>query len=304
MEAKELHCSQWLVARWASGNYLAATSSLIQNLTGVAGAADSAGPGRRQGLASDSDGAATAADCQVCRWKWARPAHTTGMVVIITHLVACITFTKPSPQIISHAVLAKPGAPGQTVQARVLPVSGVAARQGQQTIQVLFALLLISPFSSLSIHHHLHPTSYGIAKRNCSSPLLSYPGSSSSTRHSTRKLAQRLPRPAWPTSGERPCQRPSRRQPRQDPGPHGENLWKAHHIDYKSTIRVHHNSRSSHKCPLHLLPTAKTSQWPSERPSLALPPCKALASSGVSTTRRLLRAQQRQQQGSKWSTFN
>ena len=144
-----MHCSQWLVARWASGNYLAATSSLIQNLTGVAGAADSAGPGRRQGLASDSDGAATAADCQVCRWKWARPAHTTGMVVIITHLVACISFTKPSPQIISHAVLAKPGAPGQTVQARVLPVSGVAARQGQQTIQVLFALLLISPFSSV-----------------------------------------------------------------------------------------------------------------------------------------------------------
>ena len=159
-------------------------------------------------------------------------------------------------------------------------------------------------FRQLSLHHHLHPTNYGIAKRNSSSPLLSYPGSSSSTRHSTRKLAQRLPRPAWTASGERPCQRPSRRQPRQDPGPHGENLWKAHHIDYKSTIRVHHNSRSSHKCPLHLLLTAKTSQWPSERPSLALPPCKALASSGVSTTRRLLRAQQRQQQGSKWSTFN
>ena len=45
-----------------------------------------------------------------------------------------------SPQIISHAVLAKPGAPGQTVQARVLPVSGVAARQGQQTIQVLLQI--------------------------------------------------------------------------------------------------------------------------------------------------------------------
>ena len=161
-----------------------------------------------------------------------------------------------------------------------------------------------SPHISVFVSYHLHPTNYGIAKRNCPSPLLSYPGSSSSTRHSTRKLAKRLPRPAWTASGERPCQRPSRRQPRQDPGPHGENLWKAHHIDYKSTIRVHHNSRSSHKCPLHLLPTAKTSQWPSERPSLALPPCKALASSGVSTTRRLLRAQQRQQQGSKWSTFN
>lgn len=43
----------------------------------------------------------------------------------------------PPPQIISHAVLAKPGSAGGTVQARVLPVSGVAgARQGQQTIQV------------------------------------------------------------------------------------------------------------------------------------------------------------------------
>jgi len=46
---------------------------------------------------------------------------------------------QPTQQIISHAVLAKPGAPGQTVQARVLPVSGVAARQGQQTIQVVAA---------------------------------------------------------------------------------------------------------------------------------------------------------------------
>ena len=42
-------------------------------------------------------------------------------------------------------MLAKPGAPGQTVQARVLPVSGVAARQGQQTIQVLYAILLRIP---------------------------------------------------------------------------------------------------------------------------------------------------------------
>ena len=51
-------------------------------------------------------------------------------------------------------MLAKPGAPGQTVQARVLPVSGVAARQGQQTIQVLYAILLYgSPFSS-SIYLH------------------------------------------------------------------------------------------------------------------------------------------------------
>merc|ERR1719427_2154209 len=40
-------------------------------------------------------------------------------------------------QIISHAVLAKPGQ-GQTVQARVIPVSGTAGR-GQQTIQVVSA---------------------------------------------------------------------------------------------------------------------------------------------------------------------
>ena len=42
-------------------------------------------------------------------------------------------------QIISHAVLTKPGlAGGQTVQARVIPVSGTAGR-GQQTIQVVTA---------------------------------------------------------------------------------------------------------------------------------------------------------------------
>ena len=204
-----MHCSQWLVARWASGNYLAATSSLIQNLTGVAGAADSAGPGRRQGLASDSDGAATAADCQVCRWKWARPAHTTGMVVIITHLVACITFTKPSPQIISHAVLAKPGAPGQTVQARVLPVSGVAARQGQQTIQVLLQIpIFLTHLLFIVMIVPTLPTQQ--------------PGGSSSARHGPRQFTERLPRPAWPASGQCSCQRPRCGQPRQDPGAHGE----------------------------------------------------------------------------------
>ena len=42
-------------------------------------------------------------------------------------------------QIISHAVLAKPGTVGgQTVQARVIPVSGTG-RAGQQTIQVVAA---------------------------------------------------------------------------------------------------------------------------------------------------------------------
>ena len=46
-----------------------------------------------------------------------------------------LPLTCPS-QIISHAVLAKPGAPGQTVQARVLPVTGGQQRGGQQTIQV------------------------------------------------------------------------------------------------------------------------------------------------------------------------
>ena len=40
-------------------------------------------------------------------------------------------------QIISHVVQAKPGQ-GQTVQARVIPVSG-SGRQGQQTIQVVQA---------------------------------------------------------------------------------------------------------------------------------------------------------------------
>ena len=171
-------------------------------------------------------------------------------------------------------------------------MSGVTARQGQQTIQV--------PIWDLHLSYSRHPATN--TSESCPHYLIS--GCGGSPRLCPRKFTQRLPRPTRSSSSQRSCQRPRRRQPRQDPGPHGENLWKAHHIDYKSTIRVHHNSRSSHKCPLHLLLTAKTSQWPSERPSLALPPCKALASSGVSTTRRLLRAQQRQQQGSKWSTFN
>ena len=45
---------------------------------GVAGAADSAGPGRGQGVASHSHRPAAAADCQVRCWRWTRPAHTAG----------------------------------------------------------------------------------------------------------------------------------------------------------------------------------------------------------------------------------
>ena len=47
-------------------------------LAGVAGTADSAGPGGREGFAGNGDCAAAATDCQVCRWWWARPAYTAG----------------------------------------------------------------------------------------------------------------------------------------------------------------------------------------------------------------------------------
>ena len=114
-----------------------------------------------------------------------------------------------SPQIISHAVLAKPGAPGQTVQARVLPVSGVAARQGQQTIQVLLQIpIFLTHLLFIIMIVPTLPTQQ--------------PGGSSSARHGPRQFTERLPRPAWPASGQCSCQRPRCGQPRQDPGAHGE----------------------------------------------------------------------------------
>ena len=54
-------------------------SCKISNMfLGVAGAADSAGPGRGQGVASHSHRPAAAADCQVRCWWWTRPAHAAG----------------------------------------------------------------------------------------------------------------------------------------------------------------------------------------------------------------------------------
>ena len=112
------------------------------------------------------------------------------------------------------------------MQARVLPVSGVAARQGQQTIQVLHAILLQIPMFLLPLpplHPHHLPHHQHIAKAP-SSQRRPQPGGSSSARHSPRQLTKRLPRPAWPASGKCSRQRPRCRQPRQDPGAHGEWL--------------------------------------------------------------------------------
>ena len=51
---------------------------IMSDLTGVAGAADSAGASRGQGVAGNGDGAAAAADCQVRCWGWARPTYSAG----------------------------------------------------------------------------------------------------------------------------------------------------------------------------------------------------------------------------------
>jgi len=64
-------------------------------------------------------------------------------------------------QIISHAVLAKPGQ-GQTVQARVIPVSGTAGR-GQQTIQVVTAAPGQRAAPNVTINQMGRPTANDLA---------------------------------------------------------------------------------------------------------------------------------------------
>ena len=75
---------------------------------------------------------------------YTRAVVVIGLCDLYSHLNQ-LHLTPPS-QIISHAVLAKPGAPGQTVQARVLPVAGGQQRGGQQTIQVKLTNYSISKF--------------------------------------------------------------------------------------------------------------------------------------------------------------
>ena len=58
----------------------------------------------------------------------------------------------------------------------------------------------------------------------------------------------------------------------------------------KILSRVHHSSRSSHKCPQLSPPTARTSRSPSVLLSPGLQLCKAPASWGASTVRRLPQA--------------
>ena len=79
-------------------------------------------------------------------------------------------------------------------------------------------LLPLPPLHPHHLPHHQH-----IAKAP-SSQRRPQPGGSSSARHSPRQLTKRLPRPAWPASGKCSRQRPRCRQPRQDPGAHGEWL--------------------------------------------------------------------------------
>ena len=103
---------------------------------GVAGAADSAGPGRGQGVASHSHRPAAATDCQVrCLW-WTRQAHTAGNRGFS---MASNTSTILNPCICrsSHT------------RSQVLPVSGITARQGQETIQV--------PIWDLHLSYTRHP---------------------------------------------------------------------------------------------------------------------------------------------------
>jgi len=57
----------------------------------------------------------------------------------LQQIVKSVAGAGQGQQIITQAVLAKPGGQGQTVQARVIPVSATQGRQGQQTIQVVAA---------------------------------------------------------------------------------------------------------------------------------------------------------------------
>ena len=89
-------------------------------------------------------------------------------------------------------------------------MSGVTARQGQQTIQV--------PIWDLHLPYTRQPATN--TSESCPHYLIS--GCGGSPRLCPRKFTQRLPRPTRSSSSQRSCQRPRRRQPRQDPGPHRE----------------------------------------------------------------------------------